>query len=69
MKYYNILKNLNFKCNFNEIVKLDSVQILNPIEIIFKRILNDKFFKQRILGNYKLNLIYKIIIKFRLKSR
>ena len=67
-KYYNILKSLNFKCNFNEIIKLESVQILNPIEIIFNRILNDKFFKQRILSNYRINLIYKIIVKFRLKK-
>ena len=67
-KYHNILKSLNFKCNFNEINKLDSVQILNPIEMIFNRILNDKLFKQRILANYMINFLYMMIIKFRLKK-
>lgn len=60
-KYNNILNNINFNCNFNYIKKIGNIKFVNPIEIIFKRIDEDIFFKQRLFSNFFIKLIYNFI--------
>ena len=67
-KYYNILDNLNFACNFNNIKKITPVKFNNPIESIFNRIKHDQSFKQRILSNFIIKLAYNIIVFLKLEK-
>jgi 2-polyprenyl-3-methyl-5-hydroxy-6-metoxy-1,4-benzoquinol methylase len=68
-RYFNILNNLNFKCTYFEIKKLKlSIQFLNPLANIFERIEKDDIFRKRILQNMLTKLIYKVIIKIKLKN-
>ena len=60
--YNKIFDNLNFECNYKNIKKLDfNINFKHPVKEIFTRILNDSQFKNRILDNFFVRIIYKII--------
>ena len=62
MKYRNILKNLNFNCTYINIKNKDfKIEFINPIKDIFDRILVDEKFKERILDNFFVRIVYKVI--------
>ena len=68
-RYLDTLNNLNFNCTYFKIKKFNLfIKFLNPLDKIFERIEKDDIFKKRILQNIFTRLIYKIIIKFKLKN-
>lgn len=66
-KYYDILNSLNFDCKFTVLNKNFKIKTFNPFIEIFQRLENDKVFNERILENLFINIIYKIITKFKVK--
>ena len=68
-KYNNILKNLNFDCNYNFIKKIDSsINFKNPIKEIFNRISEDEQYRKKISKNYFLKITYKVIMLLKIKK-
>jgi len=67
--YNKIFDNLNFECNYKNIKKLDfNINFKHPVKEIFTRLTKDPQFKNRILDNYFVKIIYKIIIFCKLEK-
>ncbi len=67
--YKNILKNLNFNCKYTNIKNKNfKIEFINPIKDIFDRISVDKKFKDRILSNFFVRVIYNLIILFKIEK-
>lgn len=60
--YTNTLKNLNFKCTYFKIKRLNlNIRFEKPIENILKRIETDNTFKNRLFQNGSIRIFYNII--------
>jgi 2-polyprenyl-3-methyl-5-hydroxy-6-metoxy-1,4-benzoquinol methylase len=68
-QYTNTLKHLNFNCTYFEIKKLNfNTKFIHPIRDIFDRMNQDSVFKERLLKNSIVRILYNIIIFLRIKK-
>ena len=68
-RYENTLNNLNFDCTYFKIKKLNFViKFIHPLKNIFDRINKDSIFRERLLKNLLVRILYKIIIFLRIKK-
>lgn len=67
-KYEDIKLNVNFDCKYSIVNRINKFNFINPFIEIFQRIENDKIFKERILQNFFVKVLHKIIVKFKLEK-
>ena len=67
--YENILKNLNFKCTYLHVKKMNlNVKFAHPISSIFDRLDTDNVFRDRLFKNIIVKISYKIINYLKIKN-
>jgi len=67
--YENILKNLNFKCTYLNVKKMNlNLKFAHPLSSIFDRLDTDNVFRDRLFKNIIVKISYKIINYLKIKN-